>query len=140
MQRNLPHEALQQRPMKDQHERAKDRQCNPGTALPSSVRRNFCLAIFAHEGGTLFPREESANNATVAALYERRRLQRSTIQRPTQKRHLTIACDGVSRDAFREKHEPDKLFDYLDGKLSTRERAELEQRLTSDQQLQRELA
>ena len=54
-------------------ERAKDRQCNPGTALPSSVRRNFCLAIFAHEGGTLFPREESANNATVAALYERRR-------------------------------------------------------------------
>ena len=73
MQRNLPHEALQQRPMKDQHERTKDRQCNPGTALPSSVRRNFCLAIFAHEGGTLFPREESANNATVAALYERRR-------------------------------------------------------------------
>jgi len=35
---------------------------------------------------------------------------------------------------------PDKLFDYLDGKLSTRERAELEQRLTSDQQLQSELA
>src|SRR5438105_13483310 len=35
---------------------------------------------------------------------------------------------------------PDKLFDYLDGKLSTRERAELGQRLTSDQQLQRELA
>jgi hypothetical protein len=35
---------------------------------------------------------------------------------------------------------PDKLFDYLEGKLSGRERAELEQRLTSDQQLQRELA
>jgi anti-sigma factor RsiW len=35
---------------------------------------------------------------------------------------------------------PDKLFDYLDGKLTARERAELEQRLTSDQQLQRELA
>jgi hypothetical protein len=35
---------------------------------------------------------------------------------------------------------PDKLFDYLEGKLSARERAELEQRLTSDQQLQRELA
>ena len=35
---------------------------------------------------------------------------------------------------------PDKLFDYLDGKLSARERAELEQRLTSDQQLQREFA
>jgi anti-sigma factor RsiW len=35
---------------------------------------------------------------------------------------------------------PDKLFDYLEGKLSASERAELEQRLTSDQQLQRELA
>jgi anti-sigma factor RsiW len=35
---------------------------------------------------------------------------------------------------------PDKLFDYLDGKLSATERAELEQRLTSDQELQRELA
>lgn len=35
---------------------------------------------------------------------------------------------------------PDKLFDYLEGKLPARERAELEQRLTSDQQLQRELA
>ena len=35
---------------------------------------------------------------------------------------------------------PDKLFDYLEGKLSARERAEVEQQLTSDQQLQRELA
>ncbi len=35
---------------------------------------------------------------------------------------------------------PDKLFDYLDGKLPERERAELEQRLISDGQLQRELA
>jgi anti-sigma factor RsiW len=35
---------------------------------------------------------------------------------------------------------PDKLFDYLDGKLSAKERTEVEQRLTSDQQLQRELA
>src|SRR5216684_8224290 len=35
---------------------------------------------------------------------------------------------------------PDKLFDYLDGKLSATERVALEERLTSDQQLQRELA
>jgi anti-sigma factor RsiW len=35
---------------------------------------------------------------------------------------------------------PDKLFDYLDGKLSAAERAELEQRLISDQKLQRDLA
>ena len=35
---------------------------------------------------------------------------------------------------------PDKLFDYLEGKLSPAERAALEERLTSDRQLQRELA
>jgi hypothetical protein len=35
---------------------------------------------------------------------------------------------------------PDKLFDYLDGKLSATERAAFEQELISDQQLQRELA
>jgi hypothetical protein len=35
---------------------------------------------------------------------------------------------------------PDKLFDYLEGRLPTAERAALEQRLISDQQLQRELA
>ena len=35
---------------------------------------------------------------------------------------------------------PDKLFDYLEGRLSAAERAALEQRLISDKQLQRELA
>jgi anti-sigma factor RsiW len=35
---------------------------------------------------------------------------------------------------------PDKLFDYLDGRLSAAERAALEERLISDRQLQRELA
>jgi hypothetical protein len=35
---------------------------------------------------------------------------------------------------------PDKLFDYLDGKLSPTERAQLEARLASDSHLQRELA
>jgi hypothetical protein len=35
---------------------------------------------------------------------------------------------------------PDKLFDYLEGRLPTAERAALEDRLISDQQLQRELA
>jgi hypothetical protein len=35
---------------------------------------------------------------------------------------------------------PDKLFDYLDGKLSPEERKELEARLASDSYLQRELA
>jgi hypothetical protein len=35
---------------------------------------------------------------------------------------------------------PDKLFDYLEGRLSPVERADLEQRLASDPHLQRELA
>jgi hypothetical protein len=35
---------------------------------------------------------------------------------------------------------PDKLFDYLEGKLSPSERAELEERLMSDPHLRRELA
>ena len=35
---------------------------------------------------------------------------------------------------------PDKLFDYLEGRLPATERAALEQRLISDEQLQRELA
>ena len=35
---------------------------------------------------------------------------------------------------------PDKLFDYLEGRLSATERAALEERLISDKQLQRELA
>ena len=35
---------------------------------------------------------------------------------------------------------PDKLFDYLDGKLSDAERGQLERQLASDTQLQRELA
>jgi hypothetical protein len=35
---------------------------------------------------------------------------------------------------------PDKLFDYLDGRLSSQERAALEERLLSDAQLRREFA
>jgi hypothetical protein len=35
---------------------------------------------------------------------------------------------------------PDKLFDYLEGRLTSSERAALEERLISDKQLQRELA
>lgn len=35
---------------------------------------------------------------------------------------------------------PEKLFDYLDGNLGAAERAQLEERLATDQQLQRELA
>ena len=38
------------------------------------------------------------------------------------------------------KMNPDKLFDYLEGRLSLKERAALEEQLMSDKQLQRELA
>ena len=38
------------------------------------------------------------------------------------------------------KMNPDKLFDYLDGRLSPKQRADLEEQLMSDKQLQREFA
>jgi hypothetical protein len=55
---------------------------------------------------------------------------------------LTIACNDLSRDAFQVlgTMNPDKLFDYLEGRLSRGERAALEEQLISDKQLQRELA
>ena len=40
----------------------------------------------------------------------------------------------------REAMNPDKLFDYLEGRLSPSERASLEEQLMSDKQLQREFA
>lgn len=52
-----------------------------------------------------------------------------------------VACEHISRHASQnESMNPDKLFDYLDGKLSPEKRAELEARLASDTYLQRELA
>ena len=40
----------------------------------------------------------------------------------------------------REAMNPDKLFDYLEGRLSSKERAALEEQLIADKQLQREFA
>jgi hypothetical protein len=40
----------------------------------------------------------------------------------------------------REAMNPDKLFDYLEGRLSSKERAALEEQLMADKQLQREFA
>src|SRR5207245_1490892 len=56
--------------------------------------------------------------------------------------YLSIACNDLSRDAFQVlgTMNPDKLFDYLEGRLPAAERAALEQRLISDKQLQLELA
>src|SRR5437660_5587804 len=56
--------------------------------------------------------------------------------------YLGIACNDLSRDAFQVPGtmNPDKLFDYLEGRLSPGERAALEEQLISDKQLQSELA
>ena len=50
--------------------------------------------------------------------------------------------DSVSqkRPTICEEMNPDKLFDYLEGRLSPTERAALEEQLMSDKQLQREFA
>jgi hypothetical protein len=55
-------------------------------------------------------------------------------------REFLIAGERGPRHACpNSKMNPDKLFDYLEGKLSPNERAELEERLMSDPQLRREL-
>ncbi|MEY2540822.1 MAG: hypothetical protein QOI22_424 [Verrucomicrobiota bacterium] len=51
-----------------------------------------------------------------------------------------FACPPVWRHAFRAAMNPDKLFDYLDGKLTGAERARIEQQLVTDSHLQREFA
>src|SRR4029077_800122 len=56
----------------------------------------------------------------------------STALRPCRR---TRAAPRLSNS----KMNPDKLFDYLEGKLSPSERAELEERLMSDPQVRREL-
>lgn len=49
--------------------------------------------------------------------------------------------EGASRiTLFERKMSPDKLFNYLDGKLSPGERADVERQLATDTHLQRELA
>jgi hypothetical protein len=58
-----------------------------------------------------------------------------------RRRSFLIECHRFSRHAFPVvEMNPDKLFDYLEGRLSPKERAALEQQLMSDEQLQREFA
>jgi hypothetical protein len=54
-------------------------------------------------------------------------------------RRLHVRSSQVTLIAA-SKMNPDKLFDYLDGKLSPNERAQLEERFMSDSQLRKELA
>jgi hypothetical protein len=55
---------------------------------------------------------------------------------------ILVSNGGVSqkRPTNSEAMNPDKLFDYLEGRLSPKERAALEKQLMSDKQLQREFA
>jgi hypothetical protein len=55
------------------------------------------LTILTHEGGTLFPRGERANEATVAALYERRT---SNAQHSTSNAQLVSVPIWVTRRAL----------------------------------------
>jgi len=48
-----------------------------------------------------------------------------------------VTASGVT--LFDQSMSPDKLFDYLDGKLSSQEQAELERQLATDTYLQRQL-
>src|SRR5882724_1118502 len=54
-------------------------------------------------------------------------------------RHLRISASSVTLFPLLLMN-PDKLFDYLDGRLPAAERAALEEQLMSDKQLQREFA
>src|SRR5919198_505120 len=54
-------------------------------------------------------------------------------------RHLRVNASSVTLLRLPSMN-PDKLFDYLDGRLPAAERAALEERLISDKQLQREFA
>src|SRR6266446_5224785 len=49
--------------MKDQNQSEEHSQDNERTAPPFPTPLEFCLTIFAHEGGTLFPRGERANES-----------------------------------------------------------------------------
>src|ERR1700716_3587476 len=72
-------------------------------------------------------RGQSANRAIWEALWE-------------TPRDFLIAGERRPRHACpSSKMNPDKLFDYLEGKVSPHERAELEERLIADPQLRREL-
>jgi hypothetical protein len=61
MQYDLPAEAEQKWAMKNQEKRNARSKRHRRATPKSSVRLRACLTIFTHEGDTLFPRGESAN-------------------------------------------------------------------------------
>src|SRR5256885_1867112 len=83
---------------------------------PTSARARACITIIAHDGATLFPQGQRANERLSSSSALRANTSRVTLPLPMN---------------------PDKLFDYLEGRLPAGERAELEALLISDVQLQR---
>ena len=128
----------------DQERRAHSETSQYATPKPQVAPR-VCLIVLGHR-------------AILLPLYVRAKANAVADTPP----YLGIAYKDLSRDAFADicrasvsapnafgvhtnalqfmTMNPDKLFDYLEGKLPAPERAALEQRLISDEQLQRELA
>src|SRR5438093_3858450 len=94
-------------------------------APPEPVACHPCLTLFSHERSLLPPRRRGKGKCPTSAMV------------PVS--HC-VPRALASRFPEREAMNPDKLFDYLEGKLPATERAALEERLMSDKQLQRELA
>src|ERR1039457_3694252 len=107
--------------------------------------RNFSDALSSRVAQTmpvrLGPRDLTfADDVTLICVIPRPRERSLTPFGMTARLQLAVARNQLSRHAFATRMNPDKLFDYLDGKLSAQERAALEEKLTTDPLLQRELA
>src|SRR6266581_1618271 len=94
-------------------------------APPKPVACHPCLIFFSHERSLLRPCRRGKGKCPTPA---------------TVPVSHCVPRALASRFLDREPMNPDKLFDYLEGRLPAAERAALEERLISDKQLQRELA
>jgi hypothetical protein len=90
--------------------------------LPFSSTR---AVIYFHEAKEQYRRENALNQVVAAS--------QGHVQ-------FAIARPSGHHDACGPQMNPEKLFDYLEGSLPEEEHAELEQKLATDPQLQRELA
>src|SRR5205823_9348172 len=107
------------------HAYSKRRRC---TAPPASVRLRLWLTVFGHQSDCI---------STLTKSKEEKAAFDFAVYLPTSA--LRVNASGVTLSRAPTMN-PDKLFDYLDGRLPAAERAELEEQLISDRQLQRELA
>src|SRR5881392_2618807 len=94
-------------------------------APPKPVACHPCLIFFSHERSLLPPCRRGKGKCPTPATVP-----------------VSHCVPRALESRFRDQQamNPDKLFDYLEGRLPASERAALEERLVSDKQLQRELA